>query len=609
MNTNPERINVGADEREGRESGPLRRIGTGLTKVLTLFVILEPIWMLLPFAGFLYGSVFQIQTLNQNPHTAWLTHFVFPVLTLGWTGPILIFVGFVLFLIGAGQIYWAKIRRSGLVTGGLYRFVRHPQYVSLTLFGLGVLLTWGRAITFIAFFVMMFLYYYLTRSEEQTCIRLFGEEYRQYIERTSYIIPGDKLLRPLREKLPAVNLPAPLRMAGAFVVTLAICFASMWLILSAKSELQATPYMTAEVALDKRRNEATTMEMTVGRTKGIPFVQAGRIAVVRGPYRNAQVSGFAERVLLRVRDSERLSSFLAFLDQPGNDVVVIWCAPYEKPDNPGSPGRYAGGGPDGRGPAPDPHGSDRVRLILMRCALSPGASISDALADKSKRKIIRGCIAKVNLSRPEGQDIVEADGRIRGPRFPGEERWAFFQEQFVRIGETAGRPQVKPTRPGEFASARVVLVQAPILRTRIDEDFAREILHRLVASETFRDRLRKAGAGGNVIPVAFPRPGPNWYSEHHGEPQISLFVILAQLTGDEPRRLEDLFHTDRRVLLSAFIAPMDFKIAPDADSVGETTAIGPRRDLEERWRFFLSGIGAESLPHGHPPTNVAGRRR
>ncbi|MCX7007882.1 MAG: hypothetical protein NTY53_11665, partial [Kiritimatiellaeota bacterium] len=55
-----------------------------LLKVLGFFVILEPVWMLLPFAGFLYGSVLQIENLNQHPQTAWLTHFVFPILTGGW---------------------------------------------------------------------------------------------------------------------------------------------------------------------------------------------------------------------------------------------------------------------------------------------------------------------------------------------------------------------------------------------------------------------------------------------------------------------------------------------------------------------------------------------
>ena len=120
----------------------LGRVGEWALKILSLFVILEPIWMLLPFAGFLYGSLLQIQVLNREPYLAWLAHFVFPILTGGWLGPILVVLGLAIFFVGAGQIYWAKLRRSGLVTRGLYRFVRHPQYVALTLFGVGILLTW-----------------------------------------------------------------------------------------------------------------------------------------------------------------------------------------------------------------------------------------------------------------------------------------------------------------------------------------------------------------------------------------------------------------------------------------------------------------------------------
>ena len=115
------------DEKKAVRGGLFHRISMALAKFLALFIILEPIWMLLPFAGFLYGSVLHIQSLNRNPCSAWLAHFVFPVLTLGLMGPILIVIGFILFLVGAGQIYWAKIRRSGLVNKGLYRFVRHPQ--------------------------------------------------------------------------------------------------------------------------------------------------------------------------------------------------------------------------------------------------------------------------------------------------------------------------------------------------------------------------------------------------------------------------------------------------------------------------------------------------
>jgi len=577
------------------------RIGQGMLKVLTFFVILEPIWMLLPFAGFLYGSILQIQTLNRNPETSWLTHFVFPVLTLGWTGPILVLVGLCVFLIGAGQIYWAKIRRSGIVTGGLYRFVRHPQYIALTMFGLGLLLTWGRAIMFIAFFGMMFLYYYLTKSEERTCIRLFGDDYRQYRRRTSFIFPGDRFLRPLWEKLPGIRLPAPLRVAGAFVLTMVLCFALMWLIQTIKAAYRTVPYMTATVPLGAPRDASLQVAMTAGQAGGIPFVRAGRIAVVRGPYRNASSSGFAEHVLQRVRRSAELDEFLDFLDKPGKDVAIVWCGPYEPPKGTGDPGpgTYAGGAPGGRGPGPDPHGPDRVRLVLMRCTLAPGATIADALADKARRKIVGGCVAHVDLNRPEGRDIVDdGDARIAGPGFPGENRWAHFLKQFSRMrAASAGRAPIIAV-PGRHAGATLVLVQAPILRTRIDPGFARDIRDRLVASERFRGRLRKTGAGGEVIAVAFPRPGPNWYREHHGTPQLSLFVMLVRLPADAP--LDDLFDSGERDLLSAFIIPMDFAIEPPGDSVGEATMIGFRRELSERWEFFLSGLGSEGLQHSHP---------
>jgi len=150
--------------------------------------------------------------------------------------------------------------------------------------------------------------------------------------------------------------------------------------------------------------------------------------------------------------------------------------------------------------------------------------------------------------------------------------------------------------PGQSASASLVLVKAPILRTRLDPAFAQEILDRLVASATFRDQIRSAGAGGQVVPVAFPRPGPNWYRAHHGKPQISLFVILARLADGADA--DDLFHVERRELLGAFTAEMDFKIDPPKDSVGPIATIGPRRDLEERWRFFLSGVGGGRV-HAH----------
>lgn len=538
----------------------MRTVLEWLLKALGFFVILEPVWMLLPFAGFLYGSVLQIENLNRNPKTAWLTHFVFPILTGGWLGPALVVLGLVLFCIGAGQIYWAKWRRSGLVSKGLYRFVRHPQYIALTFLGLGILLTWGRAIMFLSFFLMMFLYYYLAKSEERICIRLFGADYERYRERTSFIFPGDRALRGL---LPRIH---PIL---AFVATAAVCFGLICLIDTIKVRLRHVPFLMATVRLPV---SPVGPALTAGEAAGVPFVQSDKVLVTRGPYRNAAVTGFAEAVLRRLGLSTSLKEFV-----DGSDSLFVFCAPIEKPDDNTAV----------RGPAPDPHGPDRVRLIMMRCRLADGATLADALADKSKRKILRGCIAPINLALPESADFVEGKLTMPGPGFPGEERWDYLLKQF------AAQSPMPVATASTAETATLVVVQAPILRTRIDPGFAVQIRDRLAASPEFLDRLRKVGAGGEIVAVAFPRPGPNWYREHHRKPQVSVFVILAKLLASAT--LDDLFTPGKRDLVGAFIVETDFQ---REDFVGEITTIGLKRDLEERWRFFLSGVGGSSL-HAH----------
>jgi hypothetical protein len=233
--------------------------------------------------------------------------------------------------------------------------------------------------------------------------------------------------------------------------------------------------------------------------------------------------------------------------------------------------------------------------MILRCTLAPGAGIAEALADKSKRQVRGACIAPVNLGLAETEDIVEGNVARPGPGFPAEDRWDFFLRQLAERPASGVPRGAEPVVPGRAESGRLVLVHAPILRTRLDPAFAREILDRLTGSARFRDQLRKSGVGGRVVAVAFPRPGPNWYREHHGSPQVSVFVILARLP--EGAALNELFRRGGREVLGAFIADMDFSIESSTDSIGEITLIGPRRDLEERWAFFLSGVGAAGVYH------------
>ena len=205
-----------------------------LLKFGALFIVLEPVWMLLPFAGFLYGSVMHIETLGRFSVTAPLVHFVFPVHTLFPLGLVLVLAGSVVFFAGALQIYSGKILKKGLITTGIYRKFRHPQYLALTLFGAGVIVTWGRLITFIAFFIMLWLYFHLARIEERKCRELFGAEYDKYRAGTFFLFPGEKPVAGIFRKIVPENLPGHLKPLVSFILVVILSATSGLLIIRVK---------------------------------------------------------------------------------------------------------------------------------------------------------------------------------------------------------------------------------------------------------------------------------------------------------------------------------------------------------------------------------------
>jgi len=77
-----------------------------------------------------------------------------------------------------------------LVTGGPYRFVRHPFYCAFILAVLAnaiVPANWFILLTGVsAWLVIVFR----TNKEEENLIARFGDEYRRYMERTGRFLPG-----------------------------------------------------------------------------------------------------------------------------------------------------------------------------------------------------------------------------------------------------------------------------------------------------------------------------------------------------------------------------------------------------------------------------------
>ena len=86
--------------------------------------------------------------------------------------------------------YWSKETGTGkLVTSGVYRFIRHPQYTGLLLLSLGMLIEWATLPMLIMFPVMVGMYMRLAKREEKDMLREFGEDYKRYMAKTKMFIP------------------------------------------------------------------------------------------------------------------------------------------------------------------------------------------------------------------------------------------------------------------------------------------------------------------------------------------------------------------------------------------------------------------------------------
>ena len=127
----------------------------------------EFFYMVSPFAVYFY-SVYRpgLNFINSHPTLAWLSTIFLPHFvshTKSWllnsimtAGSILALVGVVIFGIGASQVYYYKLTRKKVVTGGIYNLIRHPQYAALAVSGFGLLILWPRYIVLLSYITMLF---------------------------------------------------------------------------------------------------------------------------------------------------------------------------------------------------------------------------------------------------------------------------------------------------------------------------------------------------------------------------------------------------------------------------------------------------------------------
>jgi protein-S-isoprenylcysteine O-methyltransferase Ste14 len=86
---------------------------------------------------------------------------------------------------------WKQIHKANgeLVTSGLYRLVRHPQYFGLFLITVGFLIQWPTIITAAMWPILMLMYYRLARKEEKEMESRFGDQYVTYRQQVPMFWP------------------------------------------------------------------------------------------------------------------------------------------------------------------------------------------------------------------------------------------------------------------------------------------------------------------------------------------------------------------------------------------------------------------------------------
>jgi protein-S-isoprenylcysteine O-methyltransferase Ste14 len=80
-------------------------------------------------------------------------------------------------------------KTSALVTSGIYAYIRHPLYCSLLMLAWGIFFK-APSLTGGTLAVMASVFLIATASaDEQECLRFFGTEYRNYMQKTKRFIP------------------------------------------------------------------------------------------------------------------------------------------------------------------------------------------------------------------------------------------------------------------------------------------------------------------------------------------------------------------------------------------------------------------------------------
>jgi len=141
------------------------------------------------FRFFSFESIFLLVLLN---YSRWFHNPLSLRQIFSWT---LLLASLILALLGFYLLYKVgkpedKVENTTqLITGGLYKYIRHPLYCSLLLGGFGVFLKKPSYIGIILCVINLVAIQLTALTEEKEMVKKFGTDYSDYMAKTKRFIP------------------------------------------------------------------------------------------------------------------------------------------------------------------------------------------------------------------------------------------------------------------------------------------------------------------------------------------------------------------------------------------------------------------------------------
>ena len=152
--------------KKGAPGGPVRAVQRACKSKMTLFV--GTLSKFIYFPAVLYSIFLPLQL-----GSIWF-YVGLPITLLGFVGTILVLVD------------WARTPAGQPITRGMYRYSRHPQYVTEVLLFLGVSIA-SASWVFLLLTIILGVGVtrpYLVKVEEAQCLGHYGAAYQEYMNRT-----------------------------------------------------------------------------------------------------------------------------------------------------------------------------------------------------------------------------------------------------------------------------------------------------------------------------------------------------------------------------------------------------------------------------------------